>query len=128
MVRVGGFALPWRPATQRGRGVEMRDVEREAAAERRSRRIGEFIESLSGDQDLRGLTKGRLVGFQVRMPAEEEPSALLIVRALAEEGRRIAFVGAFSVGDAILAWRAREGGKGMKWREDIPWAERQGGS
>jgi hypothetical protein len=103
----------------------MRDAEREADEARRSRRIGEFIESLEGSKGSASIEGDRLVGFQMRMPTEEEPSALLIVRVASEKGRRIAFVGAFSAADAMLAWRARVKAGKMKWREDVPWAERQ---
>jgi hypothetical protein len=58
------------------------------------------------------------------MPSEVEPSTLLIVRASAKGEKFIAFIGAFSVTDAILAWRARVLGDGLKWRVDVPWEGR----
>ena len=104
----------------------MRNAETEAATDRRNRRIGEFIEGLGQGVGLGGLEDGRVVSIRIRFPTEAEPTTLLVVRASAEVGPRIAFIGAFSAGDALLAWRARAGAAGMKWREDIPWSERAG--
>lgn len=102
----------------------MRDANKEAALERRHRRVGEFLESLGQIGGLGGLQEGALVDFRVRLPTEEEPAALLIVRAAGAEGRVIAFVGAYGVIDVLLAWRARSEVGRMKWREDVPWSER----
>lgn len=102
----------------------MRDIEAEDAAARRHRRIGEFMDSLARGQGKGRLEGGDLISFRIRFSTEDEPSTLLIVRCVAAEGPRIAFVGAYQVGDALLAWRARSVSKTMRWREDVPWGER----
>lgn len=102
----------------------MRDADVEAGTLRANARIGEFMASLSEGRGVQGLPDGVLTGFRLRLPTEQEPSVLLVIRAESAEGRHIAFVGAFSVFDALLAWRSRCQGAAMKWREDVPWDER----
>lgn len=101
------------------------DEERE---NRRCRRAGELLASIDDGVEVIGLDRGVLTGFRVRLPTEEEPSVLLLVRASDERGKHIAFVGAYGVVDALLAWRARRTGDGLKWREDVPWKERKAGA
>lgn len=103
----------------------MRDVDQEQVQEKRARRIGEFIDQLGSGVGVRDLPGGVLTAYKVRFPTEEEPNALVIVRARTREGLWIAFVGAYGLGDAVLAWRARQAGKGMRWREDVPYDERK---
>lgn len=102
----------------------MRDTKEEAVQERRAARLGEFIEVLGQGHGTEGLEDGTLKDIRVRFATEEEPSTLLIVRATSREGDHIAFVGAYSAADALLAWRAKDAGPGLKWREDVPWGER----
>lgn len=104
----------------------MRDGEAEEVEARRARRVGEFLAIVGTGRAAAPLEGGRVTAWRVRMPTEEEPSVLLVVRAVAGEEGHIAFIGAFSVTDALLAWRARATGSGMKWREDVPWGERSG--
>ena len=104
----------------------MRDAKLEGAAEKRARRIGEFLEGLGAGAGVDRDGDWSLTSFRVRLPTEIEPSCLLIVRASVGGAPRIAFIGAFTVGDALLAWRARVAAGGVKWREDVPWAERNG--
>lgn len=104
----------------------MRDIEEEAVQDRRCRRVGEFLDKLGRGMGAEGLANGVLTDIRIRLATEEEPSVLLIVRGWDERGKHIAFVGAFSVIDALLAWRAKREHKGLKWREDVPWSERGG--
>lgn len=102
----------------------MRDIEKEAAADKRAARIGEFVEAWSAGDVLGGLAGGVLKDVRIRMPTEEDPGALVVVKASSDEGSRIAFVGAYNVGDALLAWRAKARAGSLKWREDVPWKQR----
>jgi len=102
----------------------MRDAQSEEAAGRRCRRVGEWLERLGTGVAPVGLPEGRYDGFRVRLPSEEDPSTLLVVRASEKGAKWIAFVGAYTVADAFLAWRAREQAGSMRWREDVPWGER----
>lgn len=102
----------------------MRDAKREETENARARRVGEVLGAVGTGQAAKGLEEGVVTGFRVRLPTEGEPSVLLIVRASAGSGKFIAFIGAYTVTDAILAWRARCLAGGMKWREDVPWDER----
>lgn len=105
-------------------GWQVRDVDKEAAEARRARRIGEFIDGLGSGAGVRGLANGVLVGVKIRFPTEEDPSTLLSIRALDGDEALIGFVGAYCLGDAVLAWWARIHRGSMKWREDLPWNER----
>ena len=104
-----------------------KDPDNGASLERRYRKVGEFIEGLAGVLAAKGVQGGALTGITVRMPTEEEPSALLVIRATGAKGKRVAFVGAYTLGDAFLAWRAQALAGSIKWREDIPWSQRSGG-
>ena len=102
----------------------MRDIDREAAQDKRCRRVGEFLEKMDNGLELVGLDGGVLTEVRLRLPTEEEPSTLLIVKGWDVNGRHIAFLGGFSVVAVLLAWRARRENKGMAWKEDVPWGER----
>lgn len=104
----------------------MRDADREKAEARESVRIGEFVKAIDEGAWVSGLEEGVLTGFSVRLPTEIEPSTLLVLKADAEGVGFVAFVGAYSLGDALLAWRARAAAGKMKWRENVPWGERAG--
>lgn len=106
----------------------MRDVDAEAAQEKREGRIGRFIQQLSEGGGLGGLEEGELRGLTIRFPTEEDPTALVVIRAAGAAGRRVAFIGAYRLGDALLAWRKRSQVGRMKWREDVPWEQRERGS
>lgn len=85
--------------------------------------MGEFLESLGAGRGVGGLEGGRVLSIKVRLPTEVEPSVLLVVRATSAAGPRIMFVGAYDLGDAILAWRARSVAEGIKWRIDVSYEE-----
>lgn len=102
----------------------MRDVQSEEILGLRCRRVGEWLERLSTGVAPASLPEGRYDGFRVRLPTEQDPSTLLVVRASAKGEKWIAFVGAYTVADAVLAWRARDLEGTVKWREDVPWSER----
>lgn len=102
----------------------MRDIDQEGRAEKRAARIGAFIEAWGAEAALTGLVEGVLRDVRIRMPTEEDPGVLVIVRAFSAEGDRIVFVGAYNAGDALLAWRARAGAGSLKWRDDVPWEQR----
>lgn len=101
----------------------MRDAEREAAYLKMTQRIGEFIVALEEGMGTKGLEGGRLTGVVVRMSTEERPECLVVVKAVVGEERWVAFVGALALDQALLMWRAKEKGRGLKWREDRPWGE-----
>lgn len=124
MAWAGGFVLPGRTALQGREAWDVRDAEREAKDQRRHERVGEFLDAVAAGRGAEGLTEGRVTAIRMRLPSEEDPSTLLIVKVSSEEGDSIAFVGAFSLCDAILAWRARSEKGTMQWRDDVPWAER----
>lgn len=102
----------------------MRDAKKEAALQLRHERIGEFLEAVQEGRGAEGCEGGRVTGIRIRLPTEEDPSALVVVKVATETGSMIGFVGAYRVADAILAWRARCLAGTMKWREDVPWSER----
>jgi hypothetical protein len=104
----------------------VRDVEREAIWDKRVRAVGEFIEAIGGGRGTTGLRGGSVTRITIRCPSREEPEALLVVKATGEDGDVVAFVGGLDVSTALLTWRAKDGSKGLKWRADKPWSEREG--
>lgn len=104
----------------------MRDADLEAAEAKRQRRVGEWLEAIHEGRGCTGLRGGVLREVRFKMPAVEDPMVLMVVKATDETGDSIAFVGAPTVSAALLAWRKRDGGAGLKWREDVPWSARRG--
>lgn len=123
-MRVSGFVLPGHVGLNKPREVVVRDAKAEAGVDRRNSRIGAWLEAIMEGRGAEGLPEGTVTGISIRMPTEADPATLLIVRATGGTGKHIAFVGAYSVNDALLAWAAKCRKAGMKWREDVPWGER----
>ena len=104
----------------------MRDKEAEAREGRLNRRVGEWLAAVSTGRGAAGLEGGRVRQITMRLPTEEDPSTLLVVKAQNEVGSYVSFVGAYNLADALLAWRARCKNDRMRWRENRPWEDRSG--
>ena len=102
----------------------MRDAEEEQAHHKLLAKVGEWVMALGAGRGCEGAAGGVLTEFRVRMPREDEPMALLIVKVTGEDAKYIGFIGAPTAEAALLAWRARDGKGGLKWRVDLPWGER----
>lgn len=102
----------------------MRNADLEARAAKAHRRVGEWLEALLLGSGLEGLGDAELTEVRFKMPTEVDPMVLMVVKATDDIGDHIAFVGAPSVEAALLAWRARDGLKGLSWRDDVPWSQR----
>lgn len=103
----------------------MRNAEKEAAWARRHQRAGEYLESLEEGQGPRGLGDGVVVEVRILTNAREQGDTLIVVKAREGERRFVAFVGARNIVEAVLAWRQKEAGSGLKWREDVPWGDQR---
>jgi hypothetical protein len=99
----------------------MRNVDLEQRWQKRVAAIGQFIESIEEGHGARGIEEGRVTRITIRFPSEEEPEALVVVKASSPNGDAVGFVGGMDVGAAILTWRAKDARGGLKWREDKPW-------
>lgn len=99
----------------------MRNKDREAEQEKQNGRVGEFIESLRWGQGCRGLEGGIVTGLNIRMPTDANPEALVVVKVEAAGEAYVGFVGALTLHQALLTWRAKDGSGGLKWRVDEPW-------
>lgn len=99
----------------------MRDATREQEWTKRVAAIGEFMESVGHGKGATGVRGGAVTGITIRCATVDRPEVLLIVKAMGEDGAVVGFVGALDLGTAILTWRARDGAKGLRWREDRPW-------
>jgi len=101
---------------------------RNADAEERlnaiNRRAGEWLAAVAEGRGCQGLTGAQVTDIRVRFPTRENPETLLVVKARTANEKYIGFVGGLDVVQALLTWRAKDGGKGLKWRVDIPWSER----
>ena len=104
----------------------MRNASNEERAARRNRRIGELVEALGPESRPGWMGATEVTSIKIRFPTEAAPTTLLVIQANVEGNRKIGFVGAFSLGDALLALGARMREGSMRWREDVPWEQRQG--
>ncbi|MCK4627327.1 MAG: hypothetical protein KAV00_18590 [Phycisphaerae bacterium] len=105
----------------------MRNGELEQAWTKRVSAIGEFIEAVGNGRGTTGLPGGVVTRVTLRYPTEDRPEALVVVKVSAEDGDHVGFVGGLDIGTALLTWRAKDGVKGLKWREDRPWSGSSGG-
>lgn len=88
------------------------------------RTLGAFLTGLDEGQGLTGLTGGKLTGMTIRMGTAQEPGVLVVVRACDPTRKVVGFVGALTLAQAVLMWRAKDAAAGLKWRDDVPWKER----
>lgn len=101
-----------------------RNSAREAQWMARCSRVGEWLEALDEGRGTEGVPAGVLTSIHVRMPTEDNPETLLVVKVEGSEGKVIGFVGAMGLAGAMLAWRAKDRTSGLKWREDLPYEQR----
>lgn len=101
-------------------------AEVEARERKVNERIGEFLRALERGQGTQGLEDAVITRLTIRFPTEQQPEALLVVKATAGGQEFVGFIGGLDVGQAMLMWRARDGQRGVKWREDVPWGQRGG--
>lgn len=104
----------------------MRQVSAEEREGKRNRRVGEFIQALTEGRGAAGIVDGVVTGVSVRLPTAADPGVLVVVRAEGAPGKRVGFVGGLDVTQAVLTWMAKDAGPGLKWREDVPWGDREG--
>lgn len=99
----------------------MRSAEREKRWNTTNRRVGEWLETIGEDYSPPGIEGAELVSVLVRSPTRDRPECLLVLKARVGEDRFVAFIGGLTVNQAILTWRAKGLGRGLKWRKDTPW-------
>lgn len=104
----------------------MRDSQAEAQLGKANRRVGEFIKALTEGRGATGVDEGVVTRITIRLPTRDEPEVLLVVKASGTQGDFVGFVGGLDVAQALLVWSAKDQTKGLKWRVDVPWAERSG--
>ena len=104
----------------------MRNREREAAWLKRLQRIGEWIEWLEQGENVKGLQGGRISEVRCKLNTGDQGETLVVVKAQDASGEWVGFVGARNLAEAFLTWRQKEGGRGLRWREDRSWADRYG--
>lgn len=102
----------------------MRNADAEARENTRNRRVGEFIQAVTDGQGAAGLETGRVSRITMRLPSRDDPEALVVVKASGEGGDFVAFIGGLDLVQALLTWAAKDQGKGLRWRVDIPWGQR----
>lgn len=102
----------------------MRNAGAEERLNRKNRRVGEFLDAIARGLEPRGLEGAQVVRINIRLATQLSPEALVVVKAVSENGRHIGFVGGLDIVQALLTWRAKEAGPGLRWREDVPYEER----
>lgn len=103
----------------------MRDAQQEQAVEKTNAKVGEFLAALTRGRGTQGLSEGKITRITIRMPTEDDPGILVVVKASAEGVDHVGFIGGWDVPMAVMAWRARDGKQGLKWRVDKPWDGRR---
>jgi hypothetical protein len=121
---VRGLRLPAQKYTG---GVRVRNIKAEEVLARKHRRVGEFLERLSYGGGAKGVPGGTVTRITIRLPTDDQPEVFVVVKVAGDEGDFVGFVGALDVVQALLTWMAKDASKGLKWRPDVPWAERAGG-
>lgn len=99
----------------------MRKVDAEERVNKTNRRVGELLQGLTEGRGASGVVDGRVTRVTIRLPTEDQPEALLVVKASGAEGEFVAFVGGLDVSQALLVWAAKDLKGGLKWRVDVPW-------
>lgn len=102
----------------------MRKVDAEARVNTRNRRVGEFLQALTEQRGASGVAGGVVTKVTIRLPTEDAPEALLVIKVRSGEEDFVGFVGGLDICQAILVWAAKDQGPGLRWREDVPWGER----
>lgn len=102
----------------------MRKIDAEARVNTANRRVGEFLQGLTEGRGAEGVEDGKVTRLTIRLPTEDQPEALLVVKAEGSGGAFVAFVGGLGVCQALLVWGAKDRAGGLRWREDVPWDER----
>ena len=107
------------------RGVE--GVMRKATAEqkwlKRLERAGEVLAGVQEGYGAKAVAGATILEIRLLLRSPDRGDCLLIVKASSPEGRHVAFCGGPDPVTALLTWRAKEEGAGIKYREDRPWKE-----
>lgn len=103
---------------------KVRNGQAEERLAKTNRRVGELFDGLAQGLVPKGLEKGQVTSVSLRLATEQHPEALCVIKATDAKGKHIAFVGGLDIVQALLTWRARETGPGLKWRDDVPWEQR----
>lgn len=99
----------------------MRDADGEKAWERRLTGASMCLEALTSGWGCKSLKNGKVSKITILLPSPERGECLLVVKAHSDDGDFVGFVGGLDVVTAMLMWKAKEGGQGLKYREDTPW-------
>lgn len=102
----------------------MRSKDAEHRLDTRNRRVGELLDAICNGLEPKGLANGSVTRIKIKAPSRDDPEALVAVQATDGVGKHIAFVGGLDIIQALLTWRAKEAGGGLRWRPDVPWGER----
>lgn len=104
----------------------MKNVEAEAKWLARLRAAGTVVEGLAAGQGCKALEKGEMREVRILLTSPERGDVLMVLKAFAAGSKYVAFVGGPDAVTALLAWRAKEQGAGVKWRLD-EWVGGQAG-
>ena len=100
------------------------------ADERWERQLRAMGLAVAGLQNCTHIGRGSgptVIELKFKLEQDNRTSVLVIVKARGEEGGLVGFVGALDLETAMIAVEGKLRAGSMKWREDRPWSEREGG-
>lgn len=97
---------------------------RDKAWETRLRSLGLAVLTLEKWADSEANRTLVLTGVRLKLDADNGTSVLCILKAVEEGLPVVGFVGGLDVSSVLLALAKRLRGEAVRWREDVPWADR----
>ncbi|MCK4627303.1 MAG: hypothetical protein KAV00_18465 [Phycisphaerae bacterium] len=105
----------------------MRSAELEQAWTARMVRVAQAAEMPDQGAGCKALPGGVVTSIRIMCDGESRGDVLLVVKARMGGQAYVGFVGGLDVMTALLTWRKKELGAGLKFREEKPWGGRTGG-
>lgn len=89
--------------------------------ERLLRQIGYAVLRLQRENTDTRNSGVRVTDVRFKLDADNRTSVLVILKGVADDGEKVAFVGGPDLESAVIAVGKRLEGETLRWREDRPW-------
>ena len=96
----------------------MRNAEAEGKWVKRLEDAGSALEATTAGRGCKALEDGALYEIRILLTSETRGDVLMVLKARKGAEKYVAFVGGPDPVTALLQWRAKERGAGVKWRLD----------
>jgi len=101
----------------------VRQVTNEQKWVKRLEKVGALFEALGAGRGCKSLPEGTITEVRLLMPSERRADVLVVVKASTPAGKFVGFAGGPDPVTAILIYRKKEAGSGLKFREERPYGE-----